>query len=149
MMNKNDNEIFPELILALSTTLGHTFEYLLVQKRCPVIPTIYTFVTSRWAEKYFVDGTVFSQAYSYIGDTFDEELHFSRSDEDISWDAPVAFWMGYTVGDILQYHPEHKRFLTMESLQWMYLGYDTLHTQSCKYVWEEMLDRFGDSLDRI
>lgn len=127
----------------LSNVLGHTFEELL-RRGYNLVQCCIEFMNSDLAKEFFIDGTIFSQSYKYIASLCEESFgpRLIKLAESEIYDIDVAYWMGYLISEIIQTAEEDRYYLNAYTIQWIYDGYDTLHTQTCAYVLRLMKDEY-------
>lgn len=98
---------------------------------------LFTFLKSETYVSYYTDETLFSQAPGYVLQIFKEELdnkHIAYPKSSTILDTDIAHWMGYLIGQWnLNYEININNFNDTQ-YNWLYFGYDTLHTQSTGYV---------------
>jgi len=95
--------------------------------------------------EYFTNEALFSQSMWYVLEIMEEELQSHNNlpkKENASYDTDLAYWMGYLLSKwYLVYHIDLTR-VKEEHLQWLYDGYDTLHTTEVEYTLDLFLERF-------
>ena len=130
---------------ALSRGMGLVFER--AEKKYPIIPFTMIFKDSNIYKEFFTNHTIFSQSPGYVLELWMEELeekHINihaiiQENNTPQYDGDVAYWIGYTLATWYQKYRFDMNTLTQGQVEWLYYGYDTLHTQTMRFVYEEYL----------
>lgn len=139
---------------ALCASMGMMFERVVDQK--DLIDFSLRFFKSDVYKRYPDDWTIFSQSPLYVLQLFKEELQektgksydtlIKQSDK---YEKDVAYWFGFLITDWRVGYDFDTSSLTRDNLIWLYVNYDTLHTQSCKYVYEVFQEEKGQTFPDI
>lgn len=139
---------------ALCASMGMMFERVVDQK--DLIDFSLRFFKSDVCKRYPDDWTIFSQSPLYVLQLFKEELQektgksydtlIKQSDK---YEKDVAYWFGFLITDWRVGYDFDTSSLTRDNLIWLYINYDTLHTQSCKYVYEVFQEEKGQTFPDI
>ena len=132
---------YSDIRQGLCRSMGMMFERVAEQK--DLIDFSLLFFKSDVYRRYPDDWTIFSQSPLYVLELFKEEL---LEKEGPSYDAlirdsnryekDIAYWFGFLVTDWrVEYGIDPSSF-TRDNLTWLYLNYETMHSQSCSYVYE-------------
>ena len=92
------------------------------------------FAKSDFFYKCFDDETIFSQSPKYVLALFFEECKDSIKERTM-YEEDIAYWMGYLIGEWYTRHFFNPRELTFDDIEWLRDNFDTLHTQSVRYVY--------------
>ncbi len=139
---------------ALCASMGMMFERVVDQK--DLIDFSLRFFKSDVYKRYPDDWTIFSQSPLYVLQLFKEELQEKTGKsydtlikQNDKYEKDVAYWFGFLITDWRVEHDFDPSSLTRDNLIWLYVNYDTLHTQSCKYVYEVFQEEKGQTFPDI
>lgn len=125
----------------LCKSMGMMFER--VAKEKDIIDFSLYFFKSEVYERYLDDWTIFSQSPLYVLQLFKEEIETTKKStydlfikKNTRKEEDIAYWLGFLITDWRIDYEYDPKSLTKDNLIWLYLNYETLHTQSCKYVYE-------------
>lgn len=128
---------------ALSMSMGMIFKFAV--RKYEFKPFVMTFLKTALFQEYYTNHTIFSQSALYVLELFQEDLDNANMElpmKNEEYDADVAYWMGYLIAEWYQEYEMNPLSFTEEQFNWLYFNYDTLHTQSVKYVAEVLLEEY-------
>lgn len=143
---KDDHQ---DIKYGLMTSIAMMFERAVEQK--DLVDFASMFFKSKVYKRFFDDWTIFSQSPLYTLELFQEELTAQgiNYDTDIKdsdkLETDIAYWMGYLVSNWYIEYEQDPAEITKDNLLWLWFNYDTLHTQSCKYVYEVFQEEKGQT----
>lgn len=135
---KDEYDEFDRQSFPMSTAL--MFEK--VAEKKDIIKFAILYCKSDVFKDFFHNPTVFSQSPLYVLQLFKEELSEKGIDYEkdiVPCDFPdteASYWIGYIISYWYIVFEQNPAELTKDNLLWLYMNYDTLHTQSCDYVYE-------------
>lgn len=117
-----------------------------VEEKKDIVKFAMLYYKSNVSKEFFHNPTIFSQSPLYVLQLFKEELAEKGMDyeRDIPSpeivDADAAYWLGYLIAywHIVKGYDFSK--LSEENCRWIFNNYDSLHTQSCEYVYDLFLE---------
>lgn len=117
-----------------------------VEEKKDVVKFAMLYYKSKVSKNFFHNPTIFSQSPLYVLQLFKEELAEKGMDYEKDIPSPeivdteAAYWLGYLIAywHIVEKYDFEK--LSEEDCQWLFDNYDSLHTQSCEYVYNLYMD---------
>ena len=113
-----------------------------VEEKKDIVKFAMLYYKSNVSKEFFHNPTIFSQSPLYVLQLFKEELQEKGMDYEKDIPSPqiidtdAAYWLGFTIAYWHIVKNYDFSLLPEQDCQWLFDNYDSLHTQSCEYVYD-------------